>query len=59
VANQITAPRKGLATKFTYSVQITQNGIPDIDRGRGEVWFIEGALKKSTGGQHDVSRAGA
>jgi hypothetical protein len=59
VADQITAPRKGLATKCTYSVQMTKNWIPDVDRGRGEVWFVEGALQKSTSGQDDVSRAGA
>ncbi len=59
MSDQITSPRKSLLTEFGLPTEVTQYRVPDIDRGRGKVGFIEGTLQKSTGGQDHVPCAGA
>ena len=59
MSDQIAAAWKSLLTKLGDSAKVAQDGIPDVDRSRGEIRFAHGALQKSTGGQDDVPCAGA
>src|ERR1035441_8036832 len=58
VADEIASAREGLLSKFSHGVKVTEDGISNGYGGGGEVWFVEGALQKGTGGQDGFSRAG-
>ena len=59
MADKIASAGKSLLTELGDSAQVAENGVADIDGGRGEIRFVEGALQKSTGGQDNVPCAGA
>src|SRR5450631_1410544 len=59
MADEIAAARKSLLTELGDSAQVTKNGVPDVDRGRGEIRLVEGTLQKSAGGQDNIPCAGA
>jgi hypothetical protein len=59
MTDQVAAAGKSLLAKLGDTAQVAEHGIANVDGGRGQIGFIEGALQKSTGGQNDVPRAGA
>src|SRR5690242_16825085 len=59
MSDEVASARKRLLTEFGLRAQVAKYGVPDVDRGRGEVGFIQGTLQKSTGGQDNVPCAGA
>ncbi len=59
MANQIASARESLLTELGLRAKVAEDGVPDVDGGRGEVGFIQSALQKSAGGQDDLARAGA
>jgi hypothetical protein len=59
MANEIAPARESLLTEFGLCAKMAENGISNIDGGRGEVRFIQSALQKSAGGQDDFPRTGA
>jgi hypothetical protein len=58
MTDEIASAREGLLSEFRHGVKVTEDGISNGYGRGGEVWFIESALQKGTGGQDGFSRAG-
>jgi hypothetical protein len=57
MAYEIAAAGERLLSERSYSTQVAEDWIADVDGLRGEVGFIQGALQQSARGQNDFACA--
>src|SRR5215469_7095662 len=59
VSDEVASTRERLLAEFSNTAEMTENGISNINGGRGKIGFVQRALQKSAGGHDNIACAGA